>query len=68
MTIVHAEVYTQAPDLSDPTANLGPVATEYQMAWEPSFWVTDASGTIVAEQHWAMSGDDMAAALAEATT
>lgn len=62
ITIVHAEVYTEAP--SDGAIPLAPLPAQYQVPWEPSLWVTDASGLIVAERHFAMSQDDMRSALA----
>ncbi|MGI9602910.1 MAG: hypothetical protein ACR2QE_13575 [Acidimicrobiales bacterium] len=61
ITIVHAEVYTEPP--ADGSLPLAPLPVQYEMGWEPALWVTDASGLIVAERHWAMGSDDIRAAL-----
>jgi hypothetical protein len=46
---VHAEVYTNAAAVGDVNrADLAPVIDAYGLTFEPSLFVADASGTIVA--------------------
>ncbi|MDH4169675.1 MAG: hypothetical protein OEW42_08805 [Acidimicrobiia bacterium] len=62
ITVVHAEVYTEAP--TDGNIPLAPLPLQFEMQWEPALWVTDASGLVVAERNWAMSSDDIRSAMA----
>ena len=64
ITVVHAEVYTEPP--SDGAIPLAPLPEQYEMQWEPALWVTDAAGTVVSELHWAMSSDEIRAAMESA--
>lgn len=48
VTAIHAEVYADPRGGDDPTAGgIAPVAEEYALAFEPTLYLADASGTIV---------------------
>jgi len=65
LNVIHAEVFAD-PRNPEPTAfpELAPLLTEWELAFEPSLFVADASGTIVASRHFAMDRDEVAEAIA----
>ena len=67
ITFLHSEVWAEDINSGEPGAlpPLAPVVQEYMMPWEPALFVADGTGTIVAALHFAMSKDEVAAALAK---
>lgn len=61
VTMVHADVYTD-----DTATEPAPAVMAYQMGWEPSLYVADATGTIVERLDITWSPEELDAALAAA--
>jgi hypothetical protein len=65
IVIIHAEVYKNPKTVTDlAEATLAPLPNEYQMPFEPSLFVTDASHTIVARGDIVVDRSEMAELLA----
>lgn len=65
LIVIHAEVYKNPKGVQDlAEAALAPLPTEYQMFWEPSLFVTDASGILVARGDIVVDRGEMAEMLA----
>ena len=63
--VCHAEVYKDPKDVADlAQATLAPLPAAYEMFWEPSLFVTDASNTIVARGDIVVDRGEMAEMLA----
>jgi hypothetical protein len=62
LALVHAEVYV-APQSGDLSKTTDAVAT-YGLAWEPSFYVADATGTVTARLDFLWDGAEFDAAVA----
>ncbi len=65
LTAVHAEVYVDPvnDNAPSPQAELTEVLQSYQLAFEPSFFLADADGTIVEALHFAYDRDELRTAL-----
>jgi hypothetical protein len=61
VTMVHADVYTD-----DTATTPAPAVQAYDMTWEPSLFVADATGTIVERLDITFSPDELDAALVKA--
>jgi hypothetical protein len=61
VTMVHADVYTD-----DSATTPTPAVQAYQLSWEPSLFIADATGTIVERLDITFSPDELDAALAKA--
>ena len=65
LIVIHAEVYKNPKGVQDlAQAALAPLPSEYQMFWEPSLFVTDASGILVARGDIVVDRSEMAEMLA----
>ncbi len=65
LTVIHAEVYQDPKGVKDlAMATLAPLPLTYQMGWEPSLFVTDASNLIVARGDIVVDRTEMAEMLA----
>lgn len=65
LIVIHAEVYKDPKGVADlAQAQLAPLPATYDMLWEPSLFVTDASNTIVARGDIAVDRGEMAQMLA----
>ncbi len=67
INVIHAEVFAEDPNTIEGGGlpELAPLLTEMAMTFEPSLFVTDASGTIVDARHYAIDRREFSEALAK---
>ncbi len=60
LTVVHSEVYKNPKEVRDlADATLAPLPSEYKLDFEPTMFVVDSGGTIVARADVIVSADEM---------
>ncbi len=65
INVIHAEVYADFErDNTSPIPSRAPMLEEWDIAFEPSLFVLNSSGTIVDARHFAFDRDEIAEALA----